>query len=768
MKVSFSSSLRQRCSKFSTRACRSPPLFLFWLYVSCIVALITAGGTLAYDAKREVSFNNPLVDAADRGDIPSVMKWLRARTHVDVRGDFGITPLMRASFRGHKEIVRLLLGAGADPDAVDLAGTTALHIAARQGQKEILALLVKADATVDARDDNGWTPLMRSVGTKSSAIIRYLLAHGADPFQMNDWQQNAFELAIRSHNSSVVEAFHHIEVPENAKLSPEATKKLLHLAKQKRDPRFQAAVQTLLDRISLVKASVAAPQTHNIIPQIPSAAPMPQKQYAPSPQATAPKNNWQPSSATHAPERQAKPTYTAPAASSTETSAQASPSIPPAAPNPIPSFLQQEVKQYERAAVIPIPQLRPTRAVGKTAPDKAAELALPTQEPVEKIKEPLPLLPKPSLPKIDEAGKNIAVSEIAPRRQPEEVEAVTAIVPAEIELPLPTLRPQDLIPEIVIPTPELRPQPAGPALPMMTAISSENNSTASAAETKSENAPAPAIEHEATAPALNEQSPFVEPLAEWQPAPPATQAPFVGPPLPITTPPEPLALGGVPFGPEMPSTISAAEAESTTVVADALPVPTRNPARIPTDELLAVLPINEPEVAPKMTALTEIKNPMKVAKAIRIPIDERTRAHHEMSTHEEGKGTSDPSAFASSNAAWQPPSDVFDAHDFFPQPVVLQAYIWVKSADDRERLLAQLQQYHIISGLEVTAGPSSATMPSLLRVGPITTKTHAKALCVLVKHLRQLPADAKNICTFEKVAKPTRHEKNKAKKGKGK
>jgi hypothetical protein len=153
------------------------------------------------------SFNHPLVDAADQGDEDALVDNLRKGYRPDSRGEFGVTPLMRAAFHGHKRLVRILIYAGADVDAADFGGATALHIAARQGHVLIVKLLLKAGVEVDEPDEDGLTTLMKAATTQNKAIIAILLKAGASPFKRNKTGQDAIELAAQTGNLEVTSLF---------------------------------------------------------------------------------------------------------------------------------------------------------------------------------------------------------------------------------------------------------------------------------------------------------------------------------------------------------------------------------------------------------------------------------------------------------------------------------------------------------------------------------------------------------------------------------
>jgi ankyrin repeat protein len=72
---------------------------------------------------------------------------LTAGAKVDVRTEYGETPLTLAAANGDAVLVRRLLRLGADPKAARWNGETALMIAAGAGNREAVASLVEAGQT---------------------------------------------------------------------------------------------------------------------------------------------------------------------------------------------------------------------------------------------------------------------------------------------------------------------------------------------------------------------------------------------------------------------------------------------------------------------------------------------------------------------------------------------------------------------------------------------------------------------------------------------
>jgi hypothetical protein len=132
------------------------------------------------------SFNNPLVDAADLGQKDKVAALLKSGYKPDTKGDFGVTALMRASFRGNLEIVHLLLENGAYVNATDIGGETALHLAARNGYPDVVKELLNSEAFIDIPDKENWTPLMRAITAKQTEVANILINKGADLTAVNE------------------------------------------------------------------------------------------------------------------------------------------------------------------------------------------------------------------------------------------------------------------------------------------------------------------------------------------------------------------------------------------------------------------------------------------------------------------------------------------------------------------------------------------------------------------------------------------------------
>jgi ankyrin repeat protein len=98
---------------------------------------------------------------------------------IDVR-EGGYTPLLFAARVGDLASARLLVAAGADVNETAPSGTSATVVAAHSGHGELAAFLLEKGADPNA-GGAGYTALHAAILHKDPALVRALLAHGADP-----------------------------------------------------------------------------------------------------------------------------------------------------------------------------------------------------------------------------------------------------------------------------------------------------------------------------------------------------------------------------------------------------------------------------------------------------------------------------------------------------------------------------------------------------------------------------------------------------------
>jgi uncharacterized protein len=131
-------------------------------------------------------------------DLAKVNKLLTSGADPKVANRYGITPLYLACENANPAIIERLLKAGADPNSTSTDGETALMTVARTGVVEAAKVLLDHGAKVDAREEwHGQTALMWAVNEEHPAMIKELIAHGADVnavSNINKWErQNTAE-----------------------------------------------------------------------------------------------------------------------------------------------------------------------------------------------------------------------------------------------------------------------------------------------------------------------------------------------------------------------------------------------------------------------------------------------------------------------------------------------------------------------------------------------------------------------------------------------
>ena len=127
--------------------------------IAAVVLVVGCGESQSPEPPTAKAPDISIYNAVDRGNIEAIKQHIAAGTDVNVKNEFGLTPLHRAASRGHKEIAELLIAKGADVNAKDKWGWTPLSRAAKNGEKETAELLIANGADVSAKNDYGETPL---------------------------------------------------------------------------------------------------------------------------------------------------------------------------------------------------------------------------------------------------------------------------------------------------------------------------------------------------------------------------------------------------------------------------------------------------------------------------------------------------------------------------------------------------------------------------------------------------------------------------------
>jgi ankyrin repeat protein len=197
--------------------------------------------------------------AACKGDLDRVKTLIGGGTDVNIKDEFGCTPLHWAALAESPEVARFLIDKGADVNAKDtrnftplmaayglpmvellvskganieaqdnLQGWTKLHMACSRGDKDVVELLIRNGADIHMRNDRGATPLWIASRDGHKEIVELLLKKGAD-INASDRRRRSTPLLIaaRSGHTDVVEYLiakgADIHAADNQGLTPLAT-----------------------------------------------------------------------------------------------------------------------------------------------------------------------------------------------------------------------------------------------------------------------------------------------------------------------------------------------------------------------------------------------------------------------------------------------------------------------------------------------------------------------------------------------------------------
>jgi ankyrin repeat protein len=158
--------------------CREVVMHRFMLLLGLGAALLAAGGC-------EERPETPLTQAAVRNDVAALRQLLDDGHKADEGGD-SWTALIWASRSGSIDAINLLLDAGADVNLPRSTGdnwdATPLQHAILQRQPAAVRVLLDRGADLNRGAGAGsLAPLFLAAGDTDPAILKLLLAHGADP-----------------------------------------------------------------------------------------------------------------------------------------------------------------------------------------------------------------------------------------------------------------------------------------------------------------------------------------------------------------------------------------------------------------------------------------------------------------------------------------------------------------------------------------------------------------------------------------------------------
>jgi ankyrin repeat protein len=159
----------------------------------------------------------PLVEAAKRGDLPEVRRLLQEGADVNQRGQYGVTALSEAAYKGHLPVVQELLTVpGIDINVRDDDGDyTITRVADVYGRAEhpnpvyldIIQALIDAGCDVNVRDGNNTSALSHACYRENYDLVLMLLAVDDIDVNIRDVDEDTpIMIAARLNDIDIVEA----------------------------------------------------------------------------------------------------------------------------------------------------------------------------------------------------------------------------------------------------------------------------------------------------------------------------------------------------------------------------------------------------------------------------------------------------------------------------------------------------------------------------------------------------------------------------------
>jgi len=145
-----------------------------------------------------------LHDAALEGHGEVIDVLLRHQAEIDVRDQFGYTPLALAAWIGHLEVAVRLLQGGADPHARENDGCSILYIAARRGHAVIVECLLGAGLDPQNGMVNGLTALHVAALNGHLNVVETLVYAGANLWVQDPIGRTAIDYAEQFGHPKVV------------------------------------------------------------------------------------------------------------------------------------------------------------------------------------------------------------------------------------------------------------------------------------------------------------------------------------------------------------------------------------------------------------------------------------------------------------------------------------------------------------------------------------------------------------------------------------
>ena len=158
------------------------------------------------------NFDVELLQSAENGDFSKALNSINSGAYIEVRNNFGVTPLIWAANNGHLSILKLLVERHALIESQSNDGKTALIWAARWGHIPIVDYLLLQGANKEAKDKEGMNALLYATKHHHIDIIHLLVQYNANIFGTNNYGGDMKSIAVSSNYTDIIDIYNYYKL----------------------------------------------------------------------------------------------------------------------------------------------------------------------------------------------------------------------------------------------------------------------------------------------------------------------------------------------------------------------------------------------------------------------------------------------------------------------------------------------------------------------------------------------------------------------------
>ncbi|MGH8428370.1 MAG: ankyrin repeat domain-containing protein [Gammaproteobacteria bacterium] len=178
-----------------------------------VEALINLGAKVN---RRAGAVDQPLMEAANEGDLEIVKELVRGGADISATDPLGFTSIGTALDKGHEAVADYLVQHGAALTMKTSNGYQLISVAVLGGSAKFVSALAALGFNMNVEDINGQTPLMFALSRKIQSekrgeIVALLLQHGADACHKDHAGYTALDYAEKEKETEVIKILQNAE-----------------------------------------------------------------------------------------------------------------------------------------------------------------------------------------------------------------------------------------------------------------------------------------------------------------------------------------------------------------------------------------------------------------------------------------------------------------------------------------------------------------------------------------------------------------------------